>query len=141
MNIARSLVSLVAVALVVGAGGCRVMPVKEVQGHTIAAGSGKALSMDQIAKAIVQGASYRGWVMKAAAPGKMVGTLEMHDKQSGALKHLVVVDVSYTSNAYDIRYRSSENLKHDPATGKIHGSYNRWIDNLVMSIDAALRAL
>ena len=48
--------------------------------------------------------------------------------------HVAVVDVTYTTKAYSIRYKDSTNLGYDGEG--IHPNYNGWIDRL----DAAIRA-
>ena len=47
-----------------------------------------------------------------------------------------MVDVSYDTQAFSIRYKDSINL--DYGDGKIHKNYNGWIENLDREIRANL---
>lgn len=49
------------------------------------------------------------------------------------------VVIKYSDNGYDIVYGSSYGLKYDGA--KIHGTYNRWLQNLNKQIKANLQKI
>jgi hypothetical protein len=69
--------------------------------------------------------------MKDEGPGMLVGTIHLR-------KHTAVVAIPYSSRAYSVQYRSSENLEE--SNGSIHKNYNGWIQNLTRYINAQLAA-
>jgi hypothetical protein len=54
-------------------------------------------------------------------------------------KYGATVVIKYSDNGYDIVYGSSYGLKYDGA--KIHGTYNRWLQNLNKQIKANLQKI
>jgi len=92
--------------------------------------SGQNLTLDQVTKAIVLTGMGLKWEMDVAAPGKIVGKLNLR-------AHQTVVDIAYDTKSYNIRYKSSKGLLYGEAdqtsgreTREIHRSYNGWIENL-----------
>lgn len=86
-----------------------------------------ALSSARAEKAIKNAGSRLGWQMTTVQPGLIRGTLNLR-------KHYAVVDINYDGRGYSIDYIDSENLKYDDEKGKIHKSYNKWIQNLERQI-------
>jgi len=108
---------------------CRTAPIYNVDHQAIATPAGKSLTMKQVRAAIVRAGASRGWAMKDAGPGHLVGTLHLRT-------HVAVVDIRYTTKYYSIHYKSSKNLRYD---GKhIHSNYNGWIENLQHDITTQL---
>ncbi len=105
--------------------GCRTAPIKDVDNAPVPPGA----TEEQVQKAILEAGSSLGWSMKAKYPGLIVGFL-------GLRNHMAEVEIPYTRRSYSIRYKSSSNLKYDPANKTIHSNYNSWIENL----DTAIRA-
>lgn len=111
-------------------GACgRCAPIQNVADAAVPSLSGKALSSDEVRKAIMRAGSTLGWQMNAGAPGKITGTLNVR-------KHTAVVEIPYSSRSYSINYKSSVNLNEEE--GQIHNNYNGWVKNLARSIDANL---
>lgn len=86
---------------------------------------------NQMKVAIIEAGIGRKWVMTPVAPGILNGRLS----QRGFTAN---IRVTYTDQSYSIQYVSSENLK--AGNGKIHGNYNRWINNLDQDIQLRLAA-
>jgi hypothetical protein len=111
-------------------GACmRCGPIQNVTDVPVPSASGKALSSDEVRKAIVRAGTTLGWQMNAGAPGKVAGTLNVR-------KHTAVVEIPYSSRSYSINYKSSVNLNEEE--GQIHNNYNGWVKNLAKGIDANL---
>jgi hypothetical protein len=94
--------------------------------------SDKALTLEQVKKAILQAASQRHW------------TASERDKNRIRLsysrgKHSAVIDVAYTSKKYSILYVDSTNLNYEGTS--IHPTYNGWVTSLKQGIDSALKTI
>lgn len=122
----KGIVVVVALGFAVLAG-CRGAPIKEVVAEPIA--SGKPLTAQTVESAIVRAGAGLGWKMAPQAPGKIVGTLALRS-------HLAVVDITYDTKSYSIRYKDSSNLDYTGTS--IHKNYNGWIENLDKAIRAQL---
>ena len=121
---------LSAVAMPSQAGCMRCGPVQNVTDAPVPNVSGKALSNDEVRKAIMRAGTTLGWKMNANAPGRITGQLDVR-------KHSAVVEIPYSSKSYSINYKSSVNLEENP-DGTIHNNYNGWVRNLAKGIDAQL---
>jgi hypothetical protein len=93
-----------------------------------------SLTMDDVQAAIKRAGSGLGWVMLEDAPGKMTGTLRLRS-------HVAVVDVTYSTSTYSVKYRESTNLDYNAEKHTIHSNYNGWIQNLDNAIQRELAAL
>jgi len=80
----------------------------------------KAQAKSSIAKAIKRGASSKGWRTKAVKNGLIEANILVKGK------YFVAVNIPYTSKGYKIEYKNTRNLKYNPSTKTIHGSYNKW---------------
>lgn len=91
------------------------------------------LANKQVEQAIYEGCSKRGWMPTKVRDGLIQATLYQRE-------HLAVVDIAYDDDSFDITYVRSENLRYSDSDGqqRIHSSYNKWVKNLVMDIEAAL---
>ena len=78
-------VILSAVAMPSQAGCMRCGPIQNVTDATVPS-SGKALSNDEVKKAIMRAGTTLGWKMSADAPGKITATLDVR-------KHSAVVEI------------------------------------------------
>ena len=111
-------------------GGCRIAGVHNVSEAPVVAN--KAVSMDDVQKAIVRAGVGLGWQMKPVEPGLIVGTLTLRS-------HMAVVNIKYDTKKYSITYKDSSNLDYD---GKnIHKNYNGWVQNLDSGIRSQLTNL
>ena len=114
------------IALIVGLVGCAAAPILNVSDAPVKTLSGKELTYDQVTKAIVIAGMGLKWVMDVAAPGHIIGTLDLRG-------HQAVVDITYNTKVYSITYKSSRNLLIVDGNGNtagIHQNYNGWIENL-----------
>lgn len=102
--------------------------IENIEGSPIPGG----LSDAQIVKAIQQGGTTRGWIVKKVDSGHLEATIFIRS-------HMAKVDIMYDAAAYAIRYNSSENLGYKD--GKIHRNYNKWVKNLNMDIQRAFAML
>ena len=122
----RIIVFAAIVALCVG--GCTTRPVRNVENQPVVT-AGKAATMEDVERAIMRAGQGLGWVMTPVKPGVVTGRLELRT-------HIAVVDITYDTRAFSIRYKDSTNL--DYGNGNIHKNYNGWIDNLEREIRANL---
>ena len=123
-------VILSATATASHAGCMRCGPIQNITDAPVPSASGKALSNDEVRKAILRAGTTLGWKMSADAPGRVMATLNVR-------KHTAVVEIPYSSKSYSINYKSSVNLE-DGGDGTIHNNYNGWVKNLAKGIDAQL---
>ena len=114
--------------LIVGAvflalAGCRTAPIYNVVAAPVI--TSKPATMQGVQNAIVQAGTGLGWKMNANTPGNVTGVLDLRD-------HHAVVDVTYDTKAYSIKYKDSTNLNYDGTN--IHKNYNGWVENLDKAI-------
>ncbi len=118
-------------ALTVGAA-----PILNVTDAPVKTLSGKELTSDQVTKAIVLAGMGLKCEMDIAAPGHIIGTLNLRS-------HQAIVDITYNTKIYSIIYKSSRNLLVVDGNGNpagIHPNYNGWIENLDNAIRTQLIA-
>ena len=125
------LLGLLAFTLI-GAGCAGVKPVHNIAAEPVVGPDGRAVTMEEVGKAIVRGGTAMGWEMKKMEPGYIVGTLKLRT-------HVAIVDIRYTPKSYSVTYKDSVNLNYDGAN--IHNNYNGWIQNLDKAIKAQLATL
>ena len=109
--------------------GCRTADLYNVQN---APGASKAVSMADVETAIRRAGHGLGWQITPQGPGRAEGTLALRE-------HRAVVDITYDTKSYSIKYKDSSNLQYDGKT--IHSNYNGWIQNLDKAINRELLAL
>ena len=98
---------------------------------------GCTLSLSEVKKGIDTGLFVREWTSSNAKTGYVQGKVVVRGK------HTLVVDINYTESSFEIKYKSSDNLKHSinsSGVEKIHPNANSWMDNLNSSIVAALKS-
>ena len=107
--------------------GCRTFPpVHNIEHQAVAVND-----QQKVGKAIIAGATQRGWEAEQILPGLIQATLNRRS-------HQVVVEIPYRADFYSILYKDSENLRYDNKKGTIHPRYNTWIIYLNRSISAEL---
>ena len=112
-----------------------------LENNTILTSSGKEPPIDAVAQAIrAAGASQAyPWTASDGASGGLQLTTLVRNK------HTVVINVTFDTKTYSIRYASSINMnyKNMASIGKenIHPFYNDWVALLKQGIDAELRKL
>ena len=121
------IVGLTVVASLVVLAGCRSAPIHDVVAAPVV--TGKPATMEAVTNAIVVAGSGLGWRMEPGKPGTITGVLELRD-------HKAVVEVTYDTKAYNIKYKDSSNL--DYSGTNIHKNYNGWVENLDKAIRAQL---
>ncbi|TDH60274.1 hypothetical protein E2C06_22930 [Dankookia rubra] len=110
---------LVAAALLTAgalAGCARTAPVQDASGEFL----GRA-PLAQRADQIRAAGTVLGWRIDPEGPGVMRGTLLLRS-------HQAVVQITYDTQRFAIRYVSSTNLNYE--NGMIHRNYNSWVQNL-----------
>jgi len=110
--------------------GCRVAPVYNVSSAPVVAA--KSVTLRDVERAITRAGVGLGWQMMPRQPGKMEGVLVLRS-------HRAVVDITYDTAAYSIKYKDSSDLEYDGSS--IHSNYNGWVQNLDKAIRAQLTAL
>ncbi|MBM4128164.1 MAG: hypothetical protein FJ247_12580 [Nitrospira sp.] len=115
--------------------GCRAGgPIYNVKDAPVSTANGKDVTLDQVTKAIIEAGTGLKWSMAVVKPGQIVGTLVVRS-------HSAVVDITYTTKAYSITYKDSNNLKYNAEKQTIHENYRGWIQNLDNTIKGKLLAL
>jgi hypothetical protein len=115
------------------------VPIVNLENNAIVTSSGKEPALDAVAQAIkAAGASQ---VYNWTASGESPGVLQLSTLVRG--KHTVVVNVTFDTRTYSIRYSSSINMNYKAKDGKeiIHPFYNTWTQDLKQGIDAELKKL
>jgi len=120
---------ILAAASVVLLAGCRSAPVRDVINEPVVVTGEKQATLDDVERAIVRAGSALGWRMRPVAPGQMEGTLNLRS-------HTAIVDITYDTRTYSIKYKDSTNLGYDGRN--IHSNYNGWIENLDKGIQTQL---
>lgn len=124
-------VACLVVAVVAGCrGGGQIYNVKDAPVQTA---TGKAPSMEDVQKAIIQAGAGLGWTMAVVKPGELMGTLNIRS-------HQAVVTIPYTTKTYSILYKDSSNLKYNADKQTIHENYTSWIQRLDGAIRSRLTA-
>ena len=88
---------------------------------------GCKLSTDEVKLGLSSALIARGWSMSNQKPGYMQAKVIVRGK------HTLVVDINYTENSFDIKYKSSINLKYkvdSECIEKIHPNANSWMENV-----------
>ncbi|NOY15793.1 MAG: hypothetical protein GXP23_02455 [Gammaproteobacteria bacterium] len=94
------------------------------------------LSMSEVKKGINTGLAAKNWIPSNEQTGYTQGKIVVRGK------HTLVVDINYTNSRFDIKYKSSNNLKHSidsAGVEKIHPNANSWMENLKNSITTVLK--
>jgi hypothetical protein len=95
------------------------------------------LTPDLVKQAIARGGQKHGWTVSDEQPGR----LRLKYIKQG--KHEVVVDVTYDTTGFLVRYVDSTNMKYGSKDGVpvIHPFYNQWVANLSRAISGEASAL
>lgn len=123
---------LMGLAIIMLAGCVAPHPVRNINAEPVVGPAGRAVTLDEVGKAILRAGGTLGWEMKQVEPGYVLGTLKLRS-------HVAIVDVRYTTKNYSIKYKDSTNLNYDGTN--IHNNYNGWISNLDRAIKTQLATL
>jgi hypothetical protein len=104
----------------------------------VVTGSGKSVNQADLSRAIISGAAAgkQKWEVTPAADGSLKALYKVRS-------HAVWVNIVPGPDSYSIKYADSVGMKYrvDNGTPLIHGSYNKWVDELVNSITLELKKL
>jgi hypothetical protein len=127
----RNIIGCIFAVVLLFLAGCRTpTPVHNVTSAPVVAN--RAVSSDDVAKAIIRAGAGLGWQMIQKGPGTIEGILALRE-------HRAVVDIKYSPKSYSITYKDSDKLNYDGTN--IHPNYNNWILNLDKAIRAQLTAI
>ncbi|CAG0983981.1 hypothetical protein BURK2_02005 [Burkholderiales bacterium] len=129
-------------------------PIIDLSAQTARRADGNPAEVADIAKAFRAAGGSLGWTFAEEGPAHLVGTVVVRGK------HTVVVDIFLRRGEYDVKYRSSVNMRYREEdaddTGKpaenqpqqpslaskkvrtIHSSYNSWVMNLIHGVTGEL---
>ncbi len=122
-----SILSLILIGLITGCG--QAPTVQNIDNSNYFS---QAQAKNSVAKAIKRGASSKGWRTKTVKDGLIEANILVRGK------YFVAVNIPYNAKGYKINYKSSRNLKYNPTTKTIHGSYNKWTKILADRINYEL---
>ena len=132
MNLSRfRFAALVVAVLLVTA--CAPAPVRNVMDAPVVSNK-DSVTLDNVRDAVTRAGAGLGWIMIEEGPGRVRGTLRLRD-------HVAIVDVTFDTSTYNIKYVDSTNLNYNKTSGTIHKNYNGWIQNLDTAIQRELAAL
>lgn len=114
-------------ALTLMLAGCRSAPVYDVTSAPVIAP--KQVSMQDVERAVMRAGAGLGWQMNPKRPGHIEGTIVLRT-------HKAVVDITYDTKTYNIKYKDSANLEYNGSS--IHSNYNGWVQNLDKAIRTQL---
>lgn len=110
----------------------RIKPVYNIIDKPIVSGSGKSLTMEQVADALAGAARYKNWTVAEVEDGYLRAQIQVR-------QHFAAIDIRYTTETYSITYRDSKVLKYDGT--RIHRNYNKWIKLIEQVADQNFAAL
>jgi hypothetical protein len=113
------------------------VPVMERENVSVVTGSGKPVNNEALKRAIINGgaAGARKWEVVAAPNGSSLrATYKVRN-------HTVIVDIVPGPASYTVKYADSINMKYAVENGSptIHPFYNKWVDELIDSIQVELK--
>ncbi len=103
----------------------RLAPINNIQNQPVPNG----LTQSEVKDSILAAGKYREFSMSPVSDGVIDGTYT-----SG--KHMIKVEIDYSTNSYSIHYKSSYNMLAEG--DMIHYNYNRWVNNLNADIQREL---
>ncbi len=131
-HLRESLLVLLCLFFLAGAAHARSpVPLVDLENQAIAAASGKALTLEDVARALRQAAPKRGWTITENVPGKAIAILEVRGK------HTIKLDVDYTPSSISFHYKDSVNMKYgkdEEGRAVIHPFYMKWVANLLSDV-------
>lgn len=88
--------------------------------------------LESVTRTIITASAVKGWKPEVAGPGHIIATR----RRSG---HVAKVDITYTSDSFNINYLDSDNLEYDGKT--ISSVYSQWVNELRDEIKRRLSEL
>ncbi len=123
----HSALKVLMLAIAVMLVGCRTAPRAMYEVERVQVVASRALSMDEVEKAVRAGGISAGWQMVSRGPGNMEGIYVQR-------QHRAVVNITYDTTGFSIKYKDSVDMRYD-GTG-ISVYYNTWVQNLERGIRA-----
>jgi hypothetical protein len=123
----HSALKVLMLAIAVMLVGCRTAPRAVYEVERVQVVASRALSMDEVEKAIRAGGISAGWQMVTRGPGNMEGIYVLRE-------HRAVVSVAFDTTAFSIKYKDSVNMRFDGTGVSVH--YNNWVQSLERGIRA-----
>ena len=113
------------------------VPIVNYENVTIATGSGKPATAEQVKQAFIAGGASKGWTFTTAGDGKLVANLIVRSK------HTITADIAYSADKYSVTYQGSVNMNYELKSGQpvIHPKYNGWVTNMLIEVRAELSKL
>ena len=116
------------------------VPLIEYDNIAIMSKSGKALSSEDVKKALTIAAAEakRNWQITDVAPGHAKASLVVRGK------HTIIIDITYSESKLDVKYSDSTNMKYsvdDKGNKEIHPGYNTWVGEFVKAIEKILLSM
>ncbi|APQ11996.1 hypothetical protein NS274_20440 [Pseudomonas oryzihabitans] len=84
-----------------------------------------------VREAILTALQQRGWATRSEAPGQITASIDVRGR------HQAWIDIPYSTQGYQIRYRDSAGLDYDGQ--HIHRNYNKWVHLLDVAIRRQLQ--
>jgi hypothetical protein len=109
-------------------GGCRTAPVRQVQRTALAVPA--TITQSELSEAFWAAGRREGWRVREVAPGKLRAEKSLRS-------HRALVEIDYDASGYTITLVETDNLLQDG--GRIHKTYNLWIEGLQKSIEQEFR--
>lgn len=104
------------------------VPVVDLVDQPVTTASGKALTVDEVQKAIRSAAEARKWVVVTQPDGRLAASLSWSGN-----KHTIVINIACQPDRYALTYKDSINMNYTTnLDGKpvIHPYYNRFVGEL-----------
>lgn len=120
------------------------VPVIEHRDLPVKSGSGAAVSVEQVGTAIAAALDTAKaeqnfpWKREPAGPNAFLATLQVRGK------HTIKVEIRWSADRYSALYKDSVDMNFETTKKKgpvIHPFYNKWVDELLVSINAELAKL
>ena len=128
------LLALLAAAIVTfDAHAAKATVIQDIEAIQLTDSDYRALSAAQVRAAIKSAATALGWTVTAETAEAIQLRLE---RSSDRASYWVEIQLPYTEGAFGIYYLDSDGLQFRERGSRrvIHGSYRRWIDNLISTI-------
>lgn len=93
--------------------------------------SDRPIAAADVREAILKALQQRGWATRSEAPGLITASIDVRSR------HQAWVDIPYSTQGYQIRYRDSAGLDYDGQ--HIHRNYNKWVQLLDADIRRQLQ--
>lgn len=100
----------------------------------------RSKSMTEIRKAVRKAFVKRGWSVRNQGNTAVVASYSKFrsSRKGDDITYKATVRADFKDGIIRFKYVSSEHLDYDAAAGTIHGTYNRWLQNVVTGVRSYL---